>query len=154
MPARFSRPRDHAPARTAVDPVRPPPSILSGSARPVRRNPGTVSAVATKVPHALFAALEDAKPALLEALGQLGVVRIEYVVGFVEPYGVAVWLGTETDAQRDALSPVNPEIGTVRGVLQPLLPDARYVGEINATAAQSQETVDREYRGSWFYALR
>lgn len=110
--------------------------------------------MAREVPVALFKALEDAKPALCEELGHFGVTRIEYVVGFVKPYQVAVWLGTETDAQRDALSPINPEIDSVRRILKPLLPNVDYVGEIDATVAQSQEAVDRDYQGSWFYALR
>jgi len=50
------------------------------------------------------AVLEDAKGRLLTAFGNAGVTRIEYVVGFVEPYEVSVWLGTETDAQRDPLA--------------------------------------------------
>ena len=80
-------------------------------------------------------------------------IRIEYVVGFVEPYNVWVWLGTRTDAEREALGTDNPLIGPVRQVLlESGLPLGR-VGVIG-TSAQSQETVDRDYEGSWFYALR
>lgn len=105
------------------------------------------------VPNALFEALDRAEPVLLEALQPVGVVRIEYVVGFVHPYSVWVWLGTATDAERDAMPENMPYLVEVSTVLQAVdLPPAD-VGEIG-TAAQSQETVDRDYEGNWFYALR
>ena len=100
-----------------------------------------------------WAVLEDAERRLLDAYAGSGVMRIEYVVGFVEPYQVSVWLGTETDAQREALAP--------RNGLHEEVANALSASGINATDAvfngvvvQSQETVDRDYEGSWFYALR
>ncbi|MEM9134220.1 MAG: hypothetical protein AAGA59_12065 [Actinomycetota bacterium] len=110
--------------------------------------------MSSQAPQALLAALTDAKPALLDALSPVGVIRVEYVVGFVEPYRIAVWLGTSTDAQRDGLSQVDPEIDAVRRVLGPRLSDEECAWRIEGTGAQSQETVDRDYQGSWFYALR
>lgn len=86
-------------------------------------------------------------------LRQHGVTRIEPVVGFVKPYRIHVWLCTDTDAARDALSGPNPLQDKVREVLVAAgLPqdEAHFEG----TVAQSQETVDRDYEGSWFYALR
>jgi hypothetical protein len=74
------------------------------------------------------------------------------VIGFVKPYRVFVWLGTETDAERDSL-PREPFVAEVREILESVgLPrdEARFDG----TVVQSQETVDRDYQGSWFYALR
>jgi hypothetical protein len=101
-----------------------------------------------------WAVLEDAESRLLAALGDAGVERIEYVVGFVEPYTVSVWLGTATDAQRELLAE--------REGLREKVLDALRAAGIEGTDAvfsdvvvvQSQETVDRDYRGNWFYALR
>jgi hypothetical protein len=100
-----------------------------------------------------WAVLQDAETRLLACLASSGVMRLEYVVGFVEPYEVSVWLGTETDAQREALKRhegLHEEVG-----------DALTAAGIDDTDAvfrrvvvQSQETVDREYEGRWFYALR
>ena len=108
--------------------------------------------MADEVPHDVFAALERAEPVLLTKLGRHGVVRIEWVVGFVKPYRVSAWLGTETDAERDSL-PREPFVDDVREILEAVgLP--RDQARFDGTVAQSQETVDRDYQGSWFYALR
>ena len=97
--------------------------------------------------------LEDARSQLLAALGDDGVQRIEYAVGFVDPYDVSVWLATATDAQRDALA---QQDGLEEKVAETLR--AAGIDESDAVFSnvivQSQETVDREYDGSWFYALR
>lgn len=97
--------------------------------------------------------LKDAEVRLLDTFADSGVATIKYVVGFVEPYEVSVWLGTETDAQRDAL-------GRRQG-LHETVADALVASGIDGSDAvfdgvvvESQETVDREYEGSWFYALR
>jgi len=105
------------------------------------------------VPHALFDALERAEPLLLAALGPVGVIHIEYVVGFVHPYAVWVWLGTAIDAERDAMPDTMPYLDEVLAALDAAVLPRAVVGEIGTTA-QSQETVDRDYQGSWFYALR
>ena len=109
--------------------------------------------MSSKVPREVFAALERARPHLLDLLAGHGVRRIEFVAGFVEPYSVSVWLGTETDAERDVLPVDHPFREAVRQVLDSAgLPHGQ--AQFNGTVAQSQETVDREYEGSWFYALR
>lgn len=105
------------------------------------------------VPDHVFAALERAEPELVERLGAQGVVRVEYVVGFVHPYSIAVWLVTETDAARDRLPGPDPFLSTVQSVISDAgLPSAD--ATVDATVAQSEETVKRDYEGSWFYALR
>jgi hypothetical protein len=82
-----------------------------------------------------------------------GVVRAEYVVGFVEPYGVSVWLGTETDAQRDKLAARPGLRVSVSDVLAEVgMSESAYV--FRGVVVQSEETVQRDYDGSWFYALR
>jgi hypothetical protein len=78
---------------------------------------------------------------------------VEYVVGFVHPYGVWVWLATSSDAERDGLGEGHPflrEVGEILTEAGLSVEDAHFEG----TTVQSQETVDRDYEGSWFYALR
>jgi hypothetical protein len=100
-----------------------------------------------------WAVLDGARPGLLAMFREAGVERIEYVVGFVAPYQVSVWLGTESDAQRDALAERAGLDAAVAEVLRATgieSTDAVFDG----VAVQSQESVDRAYQGSWFYALR
>ena len=107
----------------------------------------------TEVPRDVFAALDRAEPELLDSLGGYGIHRIEFVVGFVKPYRIHVWLGTESDAQREALTASDPLLDEVRAIVDRAgLP--RREALVAGTVAQSQETVDRDYEGSWFYALR
>jgi hypothetical protein len=101
----------------------------------------------------VWAALEQATPAIVRALAPNGVVDVQYVVGFVHPFSIHVWLVTATDAERDALGSRNPGLPDVKSaILASGLPAEH--ATIDGTVAQSQETVDREYEGSWFYALR
>lgn len=108
-----------------------------------------------RVPNHVFAALDRAEPLLVEHLGSHGVTGVEFVVGFVRPYSVWVWLVTAGDAERDQfeLSKDLPLFDEIRGILTTAgLParDAYFAG----TTVQSQETVDRDYQGNWFYTLR
>lgn len=101
----------------------------------------------------VWAALERARPVLLERLEPYGVVGVQYVVGFVHPFEVWVWLVTSSDAERDGLGDERPflnEVGEVLNEVELPVEDANLEG----TTVQSQETVDRDYEGSWFYALR
>lgn len=101
----------------------------------------------------VFSALERATPAIVEALASRGVTGAEYVVGFVHPFAVHVWLVTRTDAERDALGSRDPCLEEVTAaILSSGFPVEH--GTVQGTVAQSQETVDRDYEGSWFYALR
>ena len=110
---------------------------------------GTVSLEAS----AVFAALDTAQPVIVEALAEHGVTRVEYVVGFVYPYSVSVWLGTQGDVQRDAL----PSFLLLRDQVAQILVESGlpmiHVCGVRVTA-QSEQTVQREYGGNWFYALR
>jgi hypothetical protein len=56
----------------------------------------------------VWAALERATPAIVHALASDGVIGAEYVVGFVHPFSIHVWLVTATDADRDALPARDP----------------------------------------------
>jgi hypothetical protein len=86
-------------------------------------------------------------------LSGYGVVKIEYVAAFPEFEDFTVWLGTKTDTERDRLDITNPLHDEVRQLLANVgFTEAQLVKL--RTTAQSQETVDRQYAGSWFYALR
>lgn len=105
-----------------------------------------------RVPRALFKTLEVAEVTIVEALGSHGVIDVEWVVGFVRPFHVSAWLVTSTDRERDALPP-QPFRDEVLSMLLDAGPPSDDLGEFD-TVAQSQESVDRDYEGSWFYALR
>ena len=135
-----SSPSDHSSASTLRTPIDHWSDVREGL-------------MAAPVPTQLFAALERVEPLLVEALQAVGVNRIEYVVGFVCPYRISVWMGTTTDARRDRLLTSGPHLELVRGILDLAGLPAGDVGEADTTS-RSQETVDRDYEGSWFYALR
>lgn len=101
----------------------------------------------------VWAALERAAPAVVEALASEGVVGVEYLLGFVHPFSLSVGLVTKTDAERNSLGSSNPFLAEVASVI---LANGFPVehATIDGTYTQSQETVDRDYEGNWFYALR
>jgi hypothetical protein len=102
-----------------------------------------------------WALLEAARERLIASFADRGVARIEYVAAWPRLAGVGVWLCTETDAERDALGSDNFAAAEVEAVLRECGLDDRDLGPgLLATTAQSQETVDRQYSGSWFYAMR
>lgn len=92
------------------------------------------------------------EPALLHMFRSAGVKRIEYVTAFPSQDDAWVWLGTATDEERDALAGTEPQ----------LLSDVRMIAarhgfegeKVSGVTVQSEETVARDYEGSWFYALR
>jgi hypothetical protein len=92
------------------------------------------------------------KPALLTAFGESGVTRIEYVSALPSQSDAWLWLGTSTDAERDALAASEPQVlAEVRLIAERhgFVPD-----KISGITVQSEETVNRDFQGSWFYALR
>ena len=95
--------------------------------------------------------LEQIREILLGALSDWGVRRVEFVTAFSEPYDSSVWLGTSTDSERDELLDVPDLLGLIHDAIQLSGLDGSLV---TGATAQSQETVDRDYAGSWFYALR
>jgi hypothetical protein len=100
-----------------------------------------------------LAAVEPAQDAMIEALAADGVIDVRLVASFPDSGDFGVWLCTETDEQRDSLPHRSPRLEEVRTILSasgfpvPQLDGLR-------TVAESQQTVDRDYQGSWFYALR
>jgi hypothetical protein len=98
--------------------------------------------------------LEDSQRPLLNAPGPLGVMRVELVGAFPELNSVGVWLGTMTDHARDRLD--RAAVGDL--VRQVLLAVGFTPDELTDLAvvpeSESQETVERDYDGSWYYATR
>jgi hypothetical protein len=97
--------------------------------------------------------LEKARPRLLAQLAGHHVTRIRYHAAFGTSDGISVWLCTDTDQQRHRLDTTEPLREDVREILAGVgFTPAELTGL--HTFVQSQETVDREYEGSWFLALR
>jgi hypothetical protein len=97
--------------------------------------------------------LELARRPLVTAFADDGVTRVEYTAAFPSLDGFAVWLCTDTDTQRDALGMSNPRLEQIRQVLASVGFGTSELMHSSSTA-QSQETVDRDYQGSWFSAMR
>lgn len=92
------------------------------------------------------------KPALLRVFGESGVTRIEYVSALPSQDDVWVWLGTSTDGERDALARSEPQ---VLAEVRLIAVRHGFVAEkVSGVTVQSEETVARDFQGSWFYALR
>jgi hypothetical protein len=93
-----------------------------------------------------------AQTKLGEAFAHEGVHRVGYVSAFPDRDQCAVWLGTNTDSEVSQLRV--PDL-SVR--VAAVLADAGFLGPDLAglpVITQSEETVDRDYDGNWFYALR
>lgn len=97
--------------------------------------------------------LQEAREAIVRRLAPHGVQHVEFVSAFGSSEDVWVWLATATDAQRDALSGEEPLLKDVREAVASAGYPPDELHNIHSTV-QSQETVDRDYKGSWFYALR
>ncbi len=79
-----------------------------------------------------------------------GVDHVEFVVGFVEPFNFWVWLGTDTDSLRDDLTS-SPDLLTR---VENLAERQGLATLLEGVSVESQQTLDRESAGSWFYRLR
>ena len=100
-----------------------------------------------------WAVLQSAKVQLLNQFANRGVLRIEFISAFPTQVGTHVWLCTRSDVQRDSLSKSSELEAEVRDLLRSVgLPAADV--DASGVVVQSEETVDRDYDGSWFYALR
>jgi len=89
---------------------------------------------------------------LLQTFQASGVVRIEYVAAFPSQDDAWVWLGTATDEERDVLAGAESQsLSEVRLIAESngFLPE-----KISGVSVQSEETIARDFEGSWFYALR
>ena len=113
--------------------------------------------------------LDNARERLIDAFSAQGVTQVEYVAAFPHFDDVLVWLCTSTDRERDALGsedwidpaidpayPVKVAEPVARRVRSVLLDCGFTEAELSklGTVAQSQQAVDRDYKASWFYAMR
>lgn len=100
--------------------------------------------------HPDWRVMKRLEKALLREFARDGVEHVEYVIAFSEPFDFWVWLGTRSDHERDVLA-TEPTVGErIR-----TLATAHDIGELyEGFTVESQQTVDREYQGSWFYRLR
>lgn len=97
--------------------------------------------------------LENAERELLKRVEGRGVTRVTSVAAFPDVPGAWIWLCTRTDAERDTLIGDPTIVSTGLSALEDAgfaSPDTSRSGVV----VQSQETVDRDFEGSWFYAQR
>jgi len=99
------------------------------------------------------AAIEGARARLVDRFRGDGVIGVDVFHDHRRPAVAEVWLRTTSDADRDRLRQQPNLASTVRAVLGAagLSIDELEVGEV---VVQSQETVDRDCRGDWFFATR
>ncbi|BCB88697.1 hypothetical protein [Phytohabitans suffuscus] len=96
--------------------------------------------------------LDRAEPLIVNRLCSYGVDEVRFVVAFPRD-AFAVWLCVRSDQERDLLGNPNPLLEEVRSCVLEAGFSTSQVADLR-TVAQSKETVDRDYEGSWFYALR
>lgn len=100
-----------------------------------------------------WALLTAASPSLMREFSGDGVVRIDFVAAFPAQSGFAVWLCTSTDHEATQLRAHPALISRATATLAEAGFAAPELHDLVVTV-QSQETVDRDYSGSWFNALR
>ena len=97
------------------------------------------------------AAVTSAVPVMRRCLARHGVNDVRWFLAF---YGYpVVWLVTSTDADKATVV----EKGFFRPDVRSALAGAGVAPDLVDRAAvtvESQETVDRDFEGSWFYAMR
>ncbi len=106
-------------------------------------------------------AIENLNPGEIRAAAESTLMRAFAPFGFtavrsmpvVGNTWLGVWLQTTNDEERDRLAS-NPQ--TLPWIREVLVASGYPVIEASLTTVtiQSQETVDRSYDGSWFYAMR
>lgn len=97
--------------------------------------------------------LDKAGPILTAEYGPLGVNETRFVGAFPELPGAGVWLCTTTDRERDILRSDAALRENVLSVLRKVGFSPNDVGA-SGVVVESQQTVDRDYDGSWYYAMR
>ena len=96
--------------------------------------------------------LTGARPELVCAFADDGVRRVEFVAAFAGQKAIAVWLGTTSDAEAELLRRSTGLLERVAPVLRTAGFTESELGEL-VVVVQSQQTVDRDYAGSWSHAL-
>jgi hypothetical protein len=79
-----------------------------------------------------------------------GIVRVELVLAFSEPFDFWVWLSTTTDAERDHLQRDSTVDCRIRLFASTHKVETPYEG----FTVKSQQTIDRDYDRSQFHRLR
>lgn len=96
-------------------------------------------------------AVEQANRAIVAALQEHGVIDVHWFRAY---YGEPVlWLVTATDLQREAVA----RSGCFRDVVLPLLGEFGVPSDLLKDACvtvESNETVDRDWNGNWFHAMK
>jgi hypothetical protein len=71
----------------------------------------------------------------------------------IDPRHLAIWIATQTDEERDQMRATSDLIPTFQRVLIAAGYPSAAVPEV-AFEFESQETVDRDYEGNWWYAVK
>jgi hypothetical protein len=101
--------------------------------------------------NATSAAVAAAVPVIIAAGKSLGVAHVYWFLAF-HGYPV-IWLVTATDAERAKVAERGLLRADVLGALQDAGVQPDLVEQTHITV-QSQETVDRDYENSWYYAMK
>ncbi|WP_348788932.1 hypothetical protein [Leifsonia sp. NPDC080035] len=100
-----------------------------------------------------WALLDSAGPMVTAWFRSRGVVATRFVAAFPELPGAGIWLCTATDEERDDLRRDTELVTAARDVLHQVGFSPLDLAE-TGVVVESQQTVDREYGGSWFHAMR
>ncbi len=71
----------------------------------------------------------------------------------IDPKHLAIWITTDTDSQRDILSKDASFKEAVRGILRENGYPERAIPFVGITF-ESEETVQRDYDGNWWHAVK
>ncbi|MFF1633548.1 hypothetical protein [Leifsonia sp. NPDC058248] len=97
--------------------------------------------------------LDSAGPILTAEFGARGVIATRFVGAFPDLPGAGVWLCTTTDRERDTLRNDATVVETALEVLREVGFSPIDVAR-SAVIVESQQTVDQDFEGSWYYAMR
>jgi hypothetical protein len=97
--------------------------------------------------------LKHVESRLVELFGSDGVTEVRLGAAFPQVNGVDVWLCTLADDEKAHLQAKPHRMADVKTVLRNAGFSDVDVAKSTVTV-QSQETVDRDFEGSWFYATR
>lgn len=97
--------------------------------------------------------LDAAASILTQAFAARGVTAARFVGAFPDLPGAGVWLCTTTDLERDDLRSDPELVETVLAVMRDVGFSSTDIAR-SPVIVESQETVDRDAQGSWFFMMR
>lgn len=97
--------------------------------------------------------LEAAEPLLLSEFAAERVAAIRFVASFPHSDSVGVWLCTSTDADKALLIELSGLAPRAAECLRSAGFETLEERDV-IVVVESDETVEREFQGSWFYAMR